>query len=255
MNLVVNARDAMPDGGEIRVTTENIALEEPMRSDRAVVPAGEYVAVHVSDEGTGIAPDKLGRIFEPFFTTKHTGEGTGLGLSTVYGIIKQSGAYVFVESEVGRGSKFTLLFPSHDLAVADPLPAVAVQASLALHQGDGVVLLVEDEAPVRSFATRALQMRGYTVLEADCAETALDLLEDPDLGVDIFVTDVIMPGKDGPTWAREALVQRPDTKVIFVSGYAEDAFTDGKDTIANSVFLPKPFSLNELIETVQRQLH
>lgn len=255
MNLVVNARDAMPDGGEIRVTTENFGLEEPMRRDRAVVPAGTYVAVHVSDEGTGIAPDKIGSIFEPFVTTKRVGEGTGLGLSTVYGIIKQSGAFVFVESEVGRGSKFTLLFPSHDLAVADPPPAPSEQTHPVPHQGDGVVLLVEDEAPVRSFAVRALQMRGYTVLEADCAETALELLEDPDLGVDIFVTDVIMPGKDGPTWVREALVQRPDTKVIFVSGYAEDAFTDGKATIPNSVFLPKPFSLSELVETVQRQLH
>jgi len=117
------------------------------------------------------------------------------------------------------------------------------------------VLLVEDEAPVRAFAARALSLRGYTVLEADCAETALELLADPDLEVDIFVTDVIMPGKDGPTWVREALEERPDTKVVFVSGYAEDAFNNESDHIPNSVFLPKPFSLNQLTVTVQAQLH
>jgi len=254
MNLVVNARDAMPAGGEIEVVTENLVLKSQMVKDRAVVPPGEYVVVKVIDAGHGIPPEKLPKIFEPFYTTKRTGEGTGLGLSTAYGIVKQTGGYIFAESEVGAGTQFSLLFPSYDLPVAEPLEISRAGPELMSSKADGVVLLVEDEAPVRAFASRALRLRGYTVLEADCAEAALYLLADPDLSVDIFVTDVIMPGKDGPTWVREALIHRPDTKVVFVSGYAEDAFGDDQSRIPNSVFLPKPFSLNALTQTVQGQL-
>ena len=255
MNLVVNARDAMPQGGTINVTTQNLRLETEIERDRAFIPAGDYVEVRVIDEGTGIPPERLPKIFEPFFTTKRTGEGTGLGLSTAYGIVKQTGGYIFAESEVGKGTNFTLLFPHHDLppAPAKEKPVIAAMPPSA--PDDSVVLLVEDEAPVRAFASRALRLRGYTVLEADCAEAALSMLSDPELSVDIFVTDVIMPGKDGPTWVREALEDRPDTKVVFVSGYSEDAFSDGEDKIPNSVFLPKPFSLNDLASTVHGQLH
>ncbi len=254
MNLVVNARDAMPKGGEIKVMTENLVLKSKMVKDRAVVPPGEYVVVKVTDEGHGIPPEKLPKIFEPFYTTKRTGEGTGLGLSTAYGIVKQTGGYIFAESEVDRGTQFSLLFPSYDLPVAEPLVVPPKGPEPISSEADGVVLLVEDEAPVRAFASRALRLRGYTVLEADCAEAALDMLTDDELAVDIFVTDVIMPGMDGPTWVREALKARPDTKVVFVSGYAEDAFGDEQSRIANSVFLPKPFSLNALTQTVQLQL-
>ena len=255
MNLVVNARDAMPKGGEIKVKTENLTVERVMERDRATIPPGEYVVVKVIDEGHGIPPERLPKIFEPFYTTKRTGEGTGLGLSTVYGIVKQTGGFIFATSDLSSGTEFQLLFPSHTLAVAESLPVVVEQPSHKSEAGDGVVLLVEDEAPVRAFASRALQLRGYTVLEAESAEVALEMLSDKDLNVDIFVTDVIMPGKDGPTWVREALVDRPDTKVVFVSGYAEDAFSDADDRIPNSVFLPKPFSLTELTSTVQGQLH
>ncbi len=254
MNLVVNARDAMPAGGEIKVVTENLVLKEPMARDRAVVPPGEYVLVKVIDEGHGIPPEKLPKIFEPFYTTKRTGEGTGLGLSTAYGIVKQTGGYIFAESEVDRGTQFSLLFPSYDLPVAEPVAVPPKAPQMMANAADGVVLLVEDEAPVRAFASRALRLRGYTVLEADCAEAALEMLENDDLYVDLFVTDVIMPGKDGPTWVREALQNRPDTKVVFVSGYAEDAFGDDQSRIPNSVFLPKPFSLNDLTLTVQAQM-
>ncbi|WP_089897740.1 ATP-binding protein [Loktanella fryxellensis] len=254
MNLVVNARDAMPMGGEIRIKTENRTLVHPEMRDQVTIPAGDYVVVRVEDEGCGIPADRLHKIFEPFWTTKRPGEGTGLGLSTVYGIVKQTGGYIFAHSQVGVGTEFELLFPHYALPVGEtPVVATTQAASVARH-GDGVVLLVEDEAPVRAFASRALRLRGYTVLEADCAEGALDLLTDPELHVDIFVTDVIMPGKDGPTWVREALIDRPGTKVIFVSGYSEDAFANDNDRIANAVFLPKPFSLNELTMTVQEQL-
>ena len=254
MNLVVNARDAMPAGGEIKVTTENLLLKTQIVKDRAIVPPGEYVVVKVEDSGHGIAPEKLPKIFEPFYTTKRTGEGTGLGLSTAYGIVKQTGGFIFAESELDRGTTFSLLFPSYDLPVAAPLDLPITAPQIMNSSADGVVLLVEDEAPVRAFASRALRLRGYTVLEADCAEAALEMLSDDELNVDIFVTDVIMPGMDGPTWVRTALEQRPATKVVFVSGYAEDAFADDKARIPNSVFLPKPFSLNALTLTVQQQL-
>lgn len=258
MNLVVNARDAMPEGGEIRVETETLRLTEPMRRDRAEVPPGEYVSVKVIDSGDGIPSDKLTKVFEPFFTTKRVGEGTGLGLSTAYGIVKQTGGFIFADSEVGKGSCFTLLFPVHDISRTESVEEAARRAPperLRHHFAEGVVLLVEDEAPVRAFASQALRMRGYTVLEAESAEDALETLADGDLQVDLFVADVVMPGMDGPSWVRKALETRPDTGVVFVSGYAEESFADGKPRIPNSVFLPKPFSLTQLTDTVQRQLH
>jgi two-component system cell cycle sensor histidine kinase/response regulator CckA len=184
------------------------------------------------------------------------GEGTGLGLSTVYGIVKQSGGYIFVDSEPGRGTVFELYFPVHEAPMAVEPPRVEEPApKMLMRKGEGVVLLVEDEAPVRAFASRALRMRGYTVLEAENAEEALRTLEDPGLEVDVFVTDVVMPGMDGPSWVKRALETRPNVRVVFVSGYAEDVLSADQARIPNSVFLPKPFSLNELTATVQGQLH
>jgi two-component system cell cycle sensor histidine kinase/response regulator CckA len=266
MNLVVNARDAMPDGGEIRVETRVVRLSEPLLRDRAEVPPGRYVTLRVRDQGCGIPPDKLTRIFEPFFTTKRTGEGTGLGLSMAYGIVKQTGGYIFVDSVVDVGTTFTIYCPVHDGAVGDdPValpdgtqdadPQAAGEAGPTPKEaGPEVVLLVEDEAPVRAFAARALRLRGYSVIEAESAEDALQRLEDADLHVDLFVTDVVMPGMDGPTWVRQALEDRPGTRVVFMSGYAEDAMEDGQLGVPDSVFLPKPFSLSALTETVQTQL-
>ncbi len=254
MNLVVNARDAMKGAGEIRVVTKNASLKKPMHRDRATVPAGEYVLVKVIDEGQGILAEKLGKIFEPFFTTKRPGEGTGLGLSTAYGIVKQTGGYIFVDTVVGEGTTFSLFFPCHTEREKSSLTMLPTSQPRIKTSAEGVVLLVEDEAPVRAFATRALRLRGYTVLEADNAEAALEMLENEDLHVDIFVTDVIMPGLDGPTWVRQALKSRPDTKVVFVSGYPEDAFDDGQPEVVGAAFLPKPFSLKDLTDTVQDQL-
>ena len=291
MNLVVNARDAMAEGGQIRLLLNNLVLEKSMERDRATLPAGDYVTIRVIDEGAGIKPEHLTKIFEPFFTTKGAGKGTGLGLSMVYGIVKQSGGYIFVDSIEGSGTTFTLYFPAArgaDLAAglsagsaplrpnqpdkAPPPAAASAPGTVpiapngtapglprATHpepaQEGGIVLLVEDEAPVRAFASRALRLRGYTVLEAESAEEALKTLEDESLDVDIFVTDVIMPGMDGPTWVAEALRTRPGVKVVFVSGYAEDSVSEHQARIPNSVFLPKPFSLSELTATVSRQLH
>jgi two-component system cell cycle sensor histidine kinase/response regulator CckA len=253
MNLVVNARDAMPEGGEITVETAAVTLDAEMRRNRAAIPPGHYAVVRVRDQGVGIAQENLQKIFEPFFTTKKTGEGTGLGLSTAYGIVKQTGGFIFADSAPGQGTVFTLYFPASEAAVRAPEPHVTVPAQ-AVAKGEGVVMLVEDEAPVRAFASRALRLRGYTVIEAENAEEALEQLEDSSLQVDVFVTDVVMPGMDGPSWVREALRTRPGTRVVFVSGYAEDALSDQQARIPNSVFLPKPFSLRDLTETVHRQL-
>jgi two-component system, cell cycle sensor histidine kinase and response regulator CckA len=255
MNLVVNARDAMSAAGEIRIETEVIILQSALKRDRATVPAGDYVTVCVSDKGVGIAPDQLPKVFEPFYTTKRTGEGTGLGLSTAYGIVKQSGGFIFVDSVVGAGTSFTLYFPVHVGEVAAPQPPTAPVPATSPSHGEGVILLVEDEEPVRAFASRALRLRGYTVLEAESAEQALRTLEDKDLLVDVFVTDVVMPGMDGPSWVRQALKDRPEVRVVFVSGYAEGALGDSDLLVPNSVFLPKPFSLNQLTDTVHQQLH
>jgi len=254
MNLVVNARDAMPEGGTIRIETEACSLGEELHRDQAVVPAGDYAVIRVTDTGCGIPTDRLPKIFEPFFTTKKPGEGTGLGLSTAYGMVKQSGGYIFVSSVEGEGTEFELYFPIHEGAEDAPVAGFETRRNMVVRQGEGVVLLVEDEAPVRAFASRALRLRGYTVLEAENAEAALKTLEDPGLEVDVFVTDVVMPGMDGPSWVRRALEDRPDVRVIFVSGYAEEALSETRARIPNSVFLPKPFSLSDLTTTVQEQL-
>jgi two-component system cell cycle sensor histidine kinase/response regulator CckA len=280
MNLVVNARDAMADGGRILVQTRVVHLREPLRRDNAVVPVGNYVAISVKDEGHGIPAAKLSRIFEPFYTTKEVGKGTGLGLSMAYGIIKQSGGYVFVDSVVDVGTTFTIYLPVHDepaqsalslLAArapsgkadagsvaetgpgrgADPAPSAATPSA----EGPSRILLVEDEAPVRAFASRALQLKGYTVVEAGDAEAALRTLREDDRRFDLFVTDVVMPGMDGPTWVREALQDHPGVKVVFVSGYSEEDVVEISADIPNSVFLPKPFSLIDLADTVAQQLH
>ncbi len=259
MNLVVNARDAMQEGGEIRLICEFSELTQPLIRDNATVAQGSYVCVTVADDGVGIPPDKLQKVFEPFYTTKRTDEGTGLGLSTAYGIVKQTGGFIFVDSVVGTGTTFTLYLPAQerddDAQENEEQHAEPSSTKQVPVHGEGVILLVEDEAPVRAFASRALRMRGYTVLEAESAEVALETLSDETLNVDVFVTDVVMPGLDGPSWVKKALVDRPNTRVVFVSGYAEDSFDETQARIPNSVFLPKPFSLTDLAETVHKQLH
>ena len=251
MNLAVNARDAMPEGGTVEIETRCVRLEAELTRDRAVVPAGEHAVIHVRDTGVGIPPDRIGAIFEPFYTTKRPGEGTGLGLSTAYGIVKQSGGFIFVTSTEGVGTCFELWFPvCRDAAVPALAPAPPKRGKAV----EAAILLVEDEAPVRAFAARALRMCGHVVLEAGDGMEALSILDDRTLKVDVFVTDVVMPGMDGPDWVLRALVHRPGVRTVFISGYAEEALADMQSRVPESVLLPKPFSLRALTETVQAQL-
>jgi len=248
MNLVVNARDAMPDGGNVIISTQNLVLEKQFKRDRATVPAGHYVLVKVRDHGCGIPPDIMPKIFEPFYTTKRVGEGTGLGLSTVYGIVKQTGGFVFVQSKKDVGSEFEIYLPSHQAAVTEPKkkqPEKQVE-----NDAKGNILLVEDEDSVRAFAVRALQLKGYSVTEANSGEQALEVLASSKTRFDLYISDVVMPGLNGPGWVRQALKAYPDTKIIFVSGYSEDAFFDDRKDISEASFLPKPFSLVALTDKV-----
>ncbi|TNC72029.1 ATP-binding protein [Rubellimicrobium roseum] len=251
MNLIVNARDAMPDGGEIRIETGNLRLNEPRVLGRATISPGRYVLVRVIDEGLGIPPERLPKIFEPFYTTKKPGEGTGLGLSTAYGIMKQTGGYIFAESVVGEGTTFSLWFPAHE----NPTTAAPVPADRSPPRpAQGTILLAEDEAPVRAFAARALRLRGHHVIEADSAAAALEAVSDASQTIDLILSDVVLPDMDGPTWVRQGLKLRPGTKVIFASGYAEEAFGEQKALVHGSAFLPKPFSLATLCAIVEERL-
>ena len=258
MNLVVNARDAMPEGGEVAIRTDNIRLGAEKTLHRARLPKGDYVRVTVTDQGYGIAPETLDKIFDPFFTTKRTGEGTGLGLSTAYGIVKQTGGYIFCDSTVGHGTTFSLYFPAQransQKPVADPTTVMGPMTSDAPADRTHRILLVEDESPVRAFASRALKLRGFEVIEADSGERALEILRDDRQDFDMFVTDVVMPGLDGPSWVRKALEDHPETRVVFMSGYTEVTLSDSSAPIPHALFLPKPFSLSELIATVENNL-
>ena len=252
VNLIVNARDAMPEGGKILLRTRNVvAAECAAFNETSLVPA-DYVAIEVEDFGQGIPPDVKDKIFEPFFTTKEVGKGTGLGLAMVYGIVKQTGGFVFCSSTVGKGTIFTILLPRYvpDEANASR-PVEQAAAPAADLTGHGTILLVEDEEAVRAFGARALASRGYTVLQAASGIEALQIVEQNGGKIDLVVSDVVMPEMDGPTMFGELRRRGVKAKVIFVSGYAEDAFAKNLPEGEDFGFLPKPFSLKQLIEAVK----
>jgi two-component system cell cycle sensor histidine kinase/response regulator CckA len=254
INLAVNARDAMPRGGTLSVKTMNISREESKAIIREPMPAGEYVLCEVSDTGSGIAPEIVEKIWEPFFSTKEVGKGTGLGLSTVYGIVKQTGGFIFCNSVVGKGTTFSIYLPRHyptEIEVAAAAAKEEVKAKRSDLTGKGRILLVEDEDSVRAFAIRALTSRGYTVVEADSGESALAVMEIQTEPFDLILSDVVMPEMDGPTLLRELRKRGVKTKVVFVSGYAEDAFEKNLEGQTDFAFLPKPFSLKQLVEKVK----
>ena len=250
INLVVNARDAMPSGGTITLRTKNVPAADCAALGEDVLLPGDYVAIAVEDNGTGIPPEVRDKIFEPFFTTKEVGKGTGLGLSMVYGIVKQTEGYVFCDSTVGRGTTFTILLPRHVASEADE-PVKKVVKPVADSTGHATILLVEDEEAVRAFGARALAARGYTVLEAASGLEALEIAEENMGRIDLIVSDVVMPEMDGPTMFGELRKRGIKAKVIFVSGYAEDAFAKNLPEGEDFGFLPKPFSLKQLIEAVK----
>jgi two-component system cell cycle sensor histidine kinase/response regulator CckA len=267
INLAVNARDAMPNGGTITIRTRNLPAEEAAALNRRELPAEDFVVVDVTDEGTGIPPEIVDKIFEPFFTTKEVGKGTGLGLSMVYGIVKQSGGFIYPESEVGKGTTFRILLPrfieeelpageaglDQPLTIATSIPAKAEEPT-DLTGDSAIVLLVEDEEAVRRGGKRMLETRGYKVYEAGSGVEALEVMEELNGMVDIVVSDVVMPEMDGPSLLRELRKTYPDLKFIFVSGYAEDAFARNLPADAKFGFLPKPFSLKQLAVAVREML-
>jgi len=253
INLAVNARDAMPEGGDLSIRTANETRGEDLKIGDGTMPAGDYVRLEVSDTGTGMPPEVLEKIFDPFFTTKEVGKGTGLGLSTVYGIIKQTGGFILCDSEPDRGTTFRIYLPRHmrKQEEAKPETKEAAPETAKDLSGRGTILLVEDEDSVRAFAARALASRGYTVLEADTGVTALELMDEHDGTVDLVVSDVVMPEMDGPTLLKELRQRNPKLKIIFVSGYAEEAFAKNLDGGEQFHFLAKPFNLKELAATVK----
>ncbi len=239
INLAVNARDAMSGDGTLTISIDNVTQVQSVRMGHDMLPRGDYVLIKVKDTSTGVPKEQVGKIFEPFYTTKEGGAGTDLGLSTVYGIVKQFGGYVFVESEIDEGASFNIFLPQFVPEESERVVTERASESSTVSQdltGQGTILLVEDEDAVRMFGARALRNKGYTVLEADSGETALELMEASEQPIDLLVTDVVMPQIDGPTLTKEVEARRTDIKVIFISGYAEDDFRSKVDAKVN--FLP-----------------
>jgi two-component system cell cycle sensor histidine kinase/response regulator CckA len=254
INLVVNARDAMLEsGGRVQIRTRNVAASECAAFNEAALPAADYVLVEVEDSGSGIPADVKEKIFEPFFTTKEVGKGTGLGLSTVFGIVKQSGGFISVDSEIGRGTVFRIFLPRYVPEEKETSQKADTPKVAADYTGQGVVLLVEDEDSVRSIGARALSSRGFTVLEAATGMEALEVVERVDGKIDLIVSDVVMPEMDGPAMFAELRKRGVAAKVIFVSGYAEEAFAKNLPE-GDFGFLAKPFSIKQLIETVKAHM-
>jgi two-component system cell cycle sensor histidine kinase/response regulator CckA len=249
INLVINARDAMPKGGTVTIAARNETVNHAVSLGTGTMPPGDYVRLEVRDTGIGIRSENLEKIFDPFFTTKPVGQGTGLGLATVYGIIKQTGGFLTVESEIGKGSIFQIFLPrDKGEAVAPAEPDRAAPRDIT---GQETILLVEDEEAVRSFAARALKLRGYQVLDASGGEEALELVRRHTGEIHLLITDVVMPNMDGPTLVRAIRRLRPEIAVIFMSGYAEEAFRRNDENAAALHFLPKPFGLKQLAAKVK----
>ncbi len=277
VNLAVNARDAMPDGGKLSLRTSNLGAAESRLVGFKGMPEGDYVEVDVSDTGTGIPPEIIDHIFEPFFSTKEVGKGTGLGLATVYGIIKQTGGFVYPESEVGKGTTFRIFLPRH-IPTPEEAPAVApppvsapplapastppggaeprgtANAAPADYTGHDTILLVEDEEGLRGLNARGLRSRGYTVLEASNGVEAVEAVDGFDGKIDVVVSDVVMPEMDGPTLLKELRSRDADIKIIFVSGYAEEAFEKHLPEGEKYNFLAKPFTLKQLVAAVKETM-
>jgi PAS domain S-box-containing protein len=248
MNLAANARDAMPRGGTLTIETATVQVDELYVQRHSIVPAGEYVLLVVTDSGEGIAAEHLPHIFEPFYTTKEAGKGTGLGLATVYGIVKQNSGFVWVYSEPGLGTTFKIYLPR---VPANDGEAWVPKAEEDSRGGSETLLLVEDEAAVRESARQFLTRRGYTVLEASNGEDALRISREHPGPIHLMISDVVMPKMGGPQLAEQLVCARPDMKVLFVSGYAENTVLQHGQVDITSRFLQKPFSLKALARKIR----
>lgn len=251
LNLAVNARDAMPDGGKLRIETANVELDETDAHEHVGVVPGSYVMLSVSDTGMGMDEQTRSRIFEPFFTTKEMGRGTGLGLSTVYGIVRQNNGHIWVDSDLGEGTTFKVYLPRVE-AEAEPAKAEKTFAEVA--DAGETILVVDDEEMVGRFVVRALQKKGYRVLRADHLTEALQVSQSYEGPIHLLVTDVAMPGGSGFELARRLAETRPDTAVLYTSGNSAQASGDGDRLEQEPKFLGKPFTASELARKVREVL-
>jgi two-component system, cell cycle sensor histidine kinase and response regulator CckA len=251
MNLAANARDAMPKGGKLTIETANVQLDEDYVQEHSIVPAGDYVLLAVTDSGTGIASEHMAHIFEPFYTTKGEGKGTGLGLATVYGIVKQNGGFVWVYSEPGLGTTFKIYLPRVQQGIEKIHSSKPIEIS---SKGCETVLLVEDELAVRQSTREYLMLNGYIVLEAKNGEDALCIARDYIPPIHMMITDVVMPNMGGAKLAGHLATERPSMKVLFVSGYAENTVLRHGAIDVTTRFLQKPFSLKTLARKIREVL-
>ncbi len=253
VNLAVNARDAMPGGGHLILETANVDLDQPYIHDHLTAAAGRYVMLVVSDTGQGMDRETMSHIFEPFFTTKSPGRGTGLGLSTVYGIVKQGGGHVYTYSEPGHGTTFRIYLPA--VLEAGEAPPEADLPGHVETRGTETILVLEDEPALRKLVQALLGQQGYTILEAATSEQALRHCEGHEGTIHLLVTDVVMPGMSGRQLAERAVQCRPDMKVLYMSGYTADAIAHHGVLDAGVAFLQKPFSSESLLQKVREVLN
>ena len=251
MNLCVNARDAMPDGGPLRIETANADLDAGDAARNEIMAPGRYVMLAVSDAGCGMPKEILSKIFEPFFTTKEPGKGTGLGLATVYGIVKQAGGYVWVYSEVGRGTTFKIYLPRIDEPGAAPEVQEVLMQSM---EGSETILLVEDEGSLRAIAREILEVYGYRVIEAAGADEAIEMAHRHPEPIDLIVTDVVMPGMNGRALAESLVATRPELRVLYMSGYTDDVIAHRGVLESGALLLEKPFTVQAFLARVRMAL-
>jgi CheY-like chemotaxis protein len=254
MNLVVNARDAMPKGGQLTITTANTSFKDAVSFSGVAVLPGEYVMLSVRDTGTGMDEETRNRLFEPFFTTKATGKGTGLGLATVYGVVKQSGGYVFADSELGKGTNFRIYLPRVDLPLQTPSSQAVQGLPPDLPAGSETFLVVEDEPAFRDLLCEQLRSRGYRVLGACNGVEALQVAERHKGPIRVLITDVIMPLMSGPDLAKSLTKLRGDTDVLYMSGYTDDKLSNILETDPELTLIQKPFHIDDLVGKIQEIL-